>query len=207
MSTIAMPNPPGATTPPPANSGPKSWRWTRDQYYKLGELGFFDGKRVELIRGEIIEMSPQGWPHAVGKSKVADALRAAFAGIGTVMEQTPHPTPDSDPEPDVRVIAGRYEDYTDHPPTALLLVEVADSTLAYDTTTKAELYATAGVADYWVLDLTNRLLLVFRDPQPLALPAALAATAYQTHLTLGPNDTVSPLAAPTAVIRVADLLP
>jgi Uma2 family endonuclease len=208
MSALTTPPAPtGTTTPPPANSGPKPWRWTRNQYYKLGELGFFDGKRVELIRGEIIEMSPQGWPHAVGKSKVADALRAAFAGIGTVMEQTPHPMPDSDPEPDVRVIAGRYEDYTDHPPTALLLVEVADSTLAYDTTTKAELYATAGVAEYWVLDLNAGALHVFRHPQPLPLPKELGATAYQTHNVLGPTDTVSPLAAPAAVIRVADLLP
>ncbi len=62
------------------------------------------------IHGEIIEMGPQGWPHAVGKSKVADELRTAFAGMATVMEQTPHPTDDSDPEPDVRVFPGRYED-------------------------------------------------------------------------------------------------
>jgi Uma2 family endonuclease len=180
---------------------------SREQYYELGRQGYFDGKRVELIHGEIVEMSPQGWPHAVGKSKVADALRAIFAGVGTVMEQTPHPMADSDPEPDVRVILGRYEDYTDHPATALLLVEVADTTLTYDTTTKAELYATAGVADYWVLDVVNRQLHVFRNPQPLALPTELAATAYQTHDVLGPNDTVSLLAAPASSIRVGDLLP
>jgi Uma2 family endonuclease len=81
---------------------------------------------------------------------------------------------------------------------------VADATLSYDLTTKAELYATAGVADYWVLDLNGRQLHVFRDPQH---NAALNVTAYQTHNILGPNDTVSPLAAPTGAIRVADLLP
>lgn len=180
---------------------------TREQYYELGRQGYFAGRRVELIHGEIVEMSPQGWPHAVGKSKIADTLRVAFAGVGTVMEQTPHPTADSDPEPDVRVIPGRYEDYTDHPTTALLLVEVADTTLAYDLTTKAELYATAGVADYWVLDVLNRQLHVLRNPQPLPLPTELVATAYQTHDVLGPNDSVSPLAAPASTIRVGDLLP
>lgn len=205
MSAIATPaTPAGTTTPPPANAGPRRLKWTREEYYRLGELGMFRGKRVERIHGEIIEMSPQGWPHAVGKSKTADALRLVFAGVGSVMEQTPHPTDDSDPEPDVRVIRGRYADYTDHPPTALLLVEVSDATLDYDLTTKAELYATAGVADYWVLDVNARVLHVFRDPQP---NASLNVTTYQTHDVLNPADSVSPLAAPGASIRVADLLP
>ncbi len=87
----------------------------------------------------------------------------------------------------------------------MLIVEVADSSLFLDTTTKAELYATAGVPDYWVIDLENRRLLVFRDPVPL--PAGLGATAYQTHRAHAPHDTVSPLAAPTASVRVGDLLP
>jgi Uma2 family endonuclease len=107
----------------------------------------------------------------------------------------------------VAVIPGAKRNYTDHPTVAALLVEIADTTLSKDITTKAELYATAGIADYWVLDVENRQLHIFRDPQPLPLPTELAATAYQTHLTLGSNDTVSPLAAPNAVIRVADLLP
>ena len=91
------------------------------------------------------------------------------------------------------------------PTTALLIVEVARSSLFVDTTTKADLYATAGVADYWVVDVDNRQLLVFRDPAPL--PAGLGATAYQTRLTFADTDTVSPLAMPTAAVRVADLLP
>ena len=85
------------------------------------------------------------------------------------------------------------------------MVEVADSTLARDTSTKAALYAGAGVADYWVIDLDNRRLLVFRDP--IALPAGLGATAYRTQLTLGPTDSVAPLAALAAACRVGDLLP
>jgi Uma2 family endonuclease len=180
---------------------------TREQYYELGRQGYFDGKRVERIHGEIIEMSPINWAHVVATVKVGEALRVAFAGIGTVIEQGPHPTDDSDPQPDVRVIPGRLEDYTDHPTTALLLVEVSDATLTYDMTTKAELYATAGVAEYWVLDLNGRQLHIYRDPQSLQLPPDLNAVAYQTHNTLGPNDAISPLAAPTSTIRVCDLLP
>jgi hypothetical protein len=93
---------------------------------------------------------------------------------------------------------------TDHPATALLAVEVSLTTLSYDLTTKAELYATAAIPEYWMPDLEGRQLHVFRDPAPL--PPALGATAYTTHLTYSPGDTVHPLHAAT-VVTVADLLP
>ena len=107
--------------------------------------------------------------------------------------------------PDLAVIAGKAGYHGAHPTTAALVIEVSDATLATDMTEKAERYATAGIADYWVLDLNGRQLLVFRDPMPL--PAGLGATAYKTHLTLSPGDSASPLAAPASTIRVADLLP
>ena len=198
MSAVAP-----VTLPVPASPGPRPWRWDRDQYFKLGALGFFRGKRVELVRGEVVELSPPGWPHSLAKSLVADALRRVFAGVAWVSEQSPIPTPDSAPEPDVAVIPGSARDYADHPTTALLIVEVADSSLVYDTTTKAGLYAEAGHPKYWILDLAGRRLLVFRDPAPVTAGGA----AYRTHLTFGPADTVAPLAAPTAAIPVADLLP
>jgi Uma2 family endonuclease len=185
------------------------FRFTRKQYYEMGERGYFEGKRVELLFGEVVEMSPINWPHALGVKLVTDALAAAFAtGYWLNVQQpfvVPNGNPGSEPQPDVAVIPGAARDYTDHPTAAALLVEVADSTLAKDTTTKAELYATAGVADYWVLDLDNRQLHVFRDPQPL--PAALGTTAYRTRLVLGPADRVAPLAAPGAAVLVGDLLP
>jgi Uma2 family endonuclease len=194
------------TKPPPAPEGPR--RLTREQYYELGRLGCFDGKRVELIFGEVVEMSPINWSHHIGVGLVSDALALAFATGHFIDVQQPFSVPGgvpgSEPQPDVAVIPGARRDYTDHPTVAALLVEVADTTLAKDTTTKAELYATADVADYWVLDIDNRQLHVFRDPQPL--PATLGATAYQTHLVLGPVDRVSPLAAPSASILVSDLL-
>ncbi len=204
MSATAAP-----ATPTPATTGVRPFRFTRDQYYKLGELGFFQGKRVELLFGEVFEMSPIGWPHRVATGLVSDALGVAFPTGFVVDVQQPFPVPGAafgaEPQPDVAVIAGTRRGGTGHPTTAALLVEVADSTLDTDVTEKAELYATAGVADYWVLDLNGRRLLVFRDP--VALPAGLGATAYRTQLTLNPTDRVSPLAAPTASILVSDLLP
>ena len=206
MSAIATPTAPaGTTTPPPAHPGPKPWKWTRAEYFKLGERGFFNGRRVQLIFGEIVEMPKQNWPHVAGCRKTAELMERAFAGRGWVHRAEPIDMTHSDPQPDVAVIPGRFEDYTDHPTTALLIVEVSDSTLNYDLTTKAELYATAGVPEYWVLDVTGRQLVVFRDPQPLA--AALGAVAYQTRLALAAADGVSPLHAPNVTVAVADLLP
>lgn len=205
MSTTATSPAPAGTTTPPPKGGPTRWKWTREQYFQAAKLGYFGDRRVQLIFGEVVEMPRQNWPHVAGCRKTADRLRADFAGSGWVSEQSPLPFSDSAPEPDVWVVPGRLEDYSDHPTTALLVVEVSDSTLAYDLTTKAELYATAGVADYWVLDVENRQLHVFREPE--ALPAGLGATAYKTHLTFAPTDRVSPLAAPEASVLVSELLP
>ncbi len=197
--------PPGSPATPPPAPGPRRWKWTRRQYTELSERGYFDGERVELVFGEIIDMGKQGWPHVVGCRKVAAALAPFFSAAAWFSEQRPFAAGEYEPVPDLAVVPGKFEDFADHPAVALLVVEVADTTLAYDTTTKAELYATAGVPEYWVIDLTNRQLVVFRDPAPL--PSGLGATAYRTHLTFGPADTVSPLNAPTAAIRVGELLP
>jgi Uma2 family endonuclease len=212
MSAITIPPAPaGATTPPPVGAGSKPWRITRAEYYRLGELGFFEGKRVELIRGEVIVMSPINIAHARDVGFVSDALALVFAIGHYINVQQPFSVPNatfaSEPQPDVAVIPGSRRTATVHPTHAALLVEVADATLFYDTTTKAQLYAEAGVSEYWVLDLNARELHVFRDPQPLPLPPDMATTAYQVHNTLGATDTVSPLAAPHSTIRVADLLP
>ncbi|AWM42465.1 Uma2 family endonuclease [Gemmata obscuriglobus] len=192
--------------PPPAPSR-RPFRFTREQYLELGQLGYFDGKRVELLCGEIVEMSPINWPHALCVNLVVAALNRAFPlGFWVASQQPiaiPGTKPASQPQPDAMVIAGSPRDYTDHPTTAALLVEVSDTTLSEDLSTKAELYATANVPEYWVLDIPNRQLHVYRDPQPL--PTGLGATAYRAHLVLAPADTVQPLAAPRAVVRVSDL--
>jgi Uma2 family endonuclease len=195
--------------PPPVP--PRPFRFTRDQYLEMDRLGYFNHKRVELIYGEIIEMSPVNWPHALCVGLLGDVLPSAFgAGYWVSLQQPfwiPNTLPASLPQPDATVIPGSRRAYTDHPTVAALLVEVSSDTLSYDLTTKAEMYATAAVSEYWVLDVENRQLHVFRDPQPLPLPTDLAATAYRTHLTLLPTDRVSPLAVPSASILVSDLLP
>ncbi|HJZ57740.1 MAG TPA: Uma2 family endonuclease, partial [Gemmataceae bacterium] len=132
-------------------------------------------------------------------------LQAVFGPNHTIRTQMPMDLgQSSDPEPDVVVVpGGPRAQPRHHPTTALLVVEVADTSLDYDTTTKAELYAAAGTADDWVLDLTGRRRLVFRDPAPIVA----GGTAYHTHHTHGPADSVAPLAAPNSPVRVADLLP
>jgi Uma2 family endonuclease len=103
-------------------------------------------------------------------------------------------------------VTGSARNYaTQHPTSAEVVVEVSDTTLAYDMGDKARLYASASIADYWVIDVVNRQLSVFHNPTPDA--AQPFGAAYASMTTLGPNDSVSPLAASHASIRVSDLLP
>ncbi len=171
----------------------------------MGELGWFEGRRAFLLDGVILEQGPMDPPHANALELLDLAIRASFGSGWRFRVQTPlHIDAYNDPMPDLAVVAGRPGNHP-HPTTAALVVEVADSTLDTDTTEKAERYAAAGVADYWVLDLNGRRLIVFRDPTPL--PAGLGATAYRTKFILGAGDAVAPLAVPQASIRVGDLLP
>jgi Uma2 family endonuclease len=192
---------------PPHPSGLPPLRWTVAAFHRAGSLGLFDGRRAILLRGVLLEQGPMNPPHATAILVTNETLRGVFGSGWTVRVQLPLVLSlDTDPIPDFAVVRGGVRDHaTTHPATAELVMEVSDTTLDADTTETAELYATAGIADYWVLDLDGRRLLVFRDPVPL--PAGLGATAYRTHLSFGPADAVSPLAHPAAVVRVADLLP
>lgn len=204
MSAVLTPQPPA---PAPAVAGPRPWLWTVDEFNDLGDRGLFAGRRAYLIDGVIWEQGPMNEPHAAGVGLGQHALQAAFGPGWYVRVQLPLNTGGrTNPQPDLAVVPGGPRDYLPaHPTTAALVVEVSDTTLAEDTTTKAEKYASAGVQDYWVLDLTARELIVFRDPQPL--PATLGTTAYRDRQTLRPGDTIAPLAAPNSPVPVADLLP
>lgn len=202
MTPVLTPTLPGRAVPGP----PRNLLWTVDQFHHLGDLGVFEGRRAMLIGGVIVEEGPMNPPHAIAATNTEDAVRAAFGPGWHVRVAKPLVVGrTTDPEPDAAVLPGRPADYPSHPTTAALVVEVADTSLGYDTTTKAEWYATAGVADYWVVDVSGRQLLVFRDPLPL--PAGLGATAYRTRTAHAPGDAVAPLAAPNAAVQVADLLP
>jgi Uma2 family endonuclease len=196
-SHIATPVPPGP---------PRNMLWTVDQFHYLGDLGMFEGRRATLIDGVIVEEGPMNPPHRVARELSENVLRAAFGTGWRVCNQMPLVLGQTtDPEPDLAVIAGSPRGATGHPTTAALVVEVSDTSLRYDTTVKMSLYAAGRIADYWVVDVTGRQVLVFRDPKPdAALPHG---HGYAAQLAFGPNDTVSPLAAPHAAIRVADLLP
>ena len=183
-------------------------RWTREEYERLIEAGIFHPEeRVELIDGEILTMTPQKSPHATAVCLVADALRGAFGSGHHVRVQLPLALdPDSEPEPDVAVVAGAPRDYRDaHPATALLVVEVADTTLAFDRERKGSLYAGAGIAEYWIVNLSDQVLEVYREPA--AAPSAQYGWSYRVAQRLSPSDVVSPLAAPHGRITVSDLLP
>ncbi len=201
-------------TPPPASGPgmptyprPLSQRWTVTEFNHMGDMGWFEGKRPFLLDGVIMEQGPMNPPHANALGLVLFALQAAFGPGWWPRVQAPlHVDNGNDPMPDFAIVPGGPRDYIGrHPTTAALVVEVSDTTLRADLTEKAERYATANIAEYWVLDLENRQLIVLRDPQPL--PKGLGATAYRTRLTLAPTDTVSPLAMPTASIVVGELLP
>ena len=185
---------------------PSSLTWTVEEFHFLGDLGMFEGRRAMVIDGVLVEEGPMNPPHAIAATKTADAIRDTFGKGHHVRVAKPLVlSPKTDPEPDVAVVPGKPSDYTDHSTTALLVVEVSDSSLRYDTSTKLSLCAAGGIADYWVVDVTGRQLLVFRDPVPDATQPH--GHGYATRLTFGPADTVSPLAAPNGVVRVADLLP
>jgi Uma2 family endonuclease len=183
-------------------------RWTRVEYDRLIDLGAFGpDDRVELLGGQLVVREPQGSPHATAVRLVAQALRHAF-GPGWIIEgQLPVSLDEeSEPEPDVTVVAGRPRDYLAlHPSRPVLVVEVALTSLALDRGEKAGLYARARLEDYWIVNLVDHVLEVYRDPR--ADTTAPYGWRYAATLTLAGRDHVSPRSAPGAQILVADLLP
>ncbi len=151
-----------------------------------------------LIDGVILEQGPMNPPHAITLGLVEVAIRTAFGGGWWLRQQSPLVLgQDTDPEPDLAVVPGHPRAYAGHPTTADLVVEVADSSLDFDTNEKRQLYAQAGIRDYWVVDINGRRLLVYRNPQ---------AGDFTSQQVFGPTDSVAALAAPAAAVRVADLL-
>lgn len=175
--------------------------WTRAEYDRMIETGIFHPEaHLELIEGEILTMSPQGSRHLTAILLVDMALRAVFSTGYVVRTQAPIALGDrSEPEPDVSVVAGTPRDYRDsHPATAELVVEIADRTLGFDRGKKKALYARAGVGEYWIVNLNDSRLEVWRHPRN---------GIYEEERSLGPENWVAPLARPDDAIAIADLLP
>ncbi len=186
----------------------QSRRWTRVEYDRLIERGILDeDEPIELLDGLLLLKEPKNSPHATGVTLVAEALRAAFGPGWIVRVQDPIALDNrSEPEPDVCVVPGSPRDYRDaHPTHAALIVEVADSGLRTARNRKASAYARTRIADYWILNLVDRVLEVHREP--FRSENRGRRWGYRSIQNLGPGDLVSPLAAPASRILVADLLP
>jgi Uma2 family endonuclease len=140
---------------------------TRAEYYKMGDLGFFDGQRVELIGGEIVVLSPQKSRHYKVTDRSRQLLQGAYGKRFWIRMQGPITIDEfSEPEPEVSVVEGHPEDFEDHPTSALLALEVSETTLAFDRAKKASLFASANIPHYWIVNLVHEQLEVFCDPVP-----------------------------------------
>jgi Uma2 family endonuclease len=190
-----------------SRSEPHPVRWTRDEYIRLCEEGWFHDRRVELIGGEIVEMAAQFNLHAAGVDLTADALARAFGqGFWVRRQVTLDLSPHGVPDPDVAVIRGSPRGAGRTIPTsALLVVEVCDTSLAFDRNAKASLYAAAGIADYWIVNLVQRQLEVYRNPVGDA--STVFGFRYADRTLLDAAGAIAPLSAPQAPVAVADLLP
>ncbi len=187
---------------------PRRRRYTREEFERGAELGFFGPEeRLELIGGEVFEkMSPQKGPHATAISLLEAALRNVFSRDRFVVRvQLPLALgEDHEPEPDMAVVSGSIRDFTlQHPTAALLVVEVADTTLRYDRTLKASMYASAGIACYWIVNLVDRVVEVHLEPAPMS------GEPFGHHYrSITRHPAGSMLAAPDGgVVAVADILP
>ena len=188
-----------------AESG-EVFKWSAEAYMKASEMGLFGEKRVELIEGEIIEMSPIDLPHWKTTIKVDRRLRSVFGFEYLIAVQSSLQFGElSAPEPDISVVKANLDDLTEVPSFAVLVIEVSDTTLSYDRNRKAALYASRGIQDYWIVNLRDNQLEVRR--QPRATPTARYSHGFASLQILEASQSVSPLEAPQILIPVADLLP
>ncbi len=176
--------------------------FTVDEYYEMARVGILtESERVELIEGEVVEMSPIGSRHQA----IVDRLNSLFTSVvgdkALVRVQGPLRLANiTEPQPDVQLLTPRDDFYVDGHPTpidALLVVEVADTSLAYDRNDKAVVYSIRGIPELWVLDVDKPMLFVMREPAELG---------YRVVMELEAGDMISPLALPELSFAVSDLL-
>jgi Uma2 family endonuclease len=185
-------------------------RWTRIEYDRLIDAGFFrPGDPVELLGGQMVVAEPQGSRHFATVRATQEALRQAFGDGWEIRGQGPIALDDeSEPEPDLAVVPGTFRDYrTAHPSSPSLVVEISETSLVLDRVHKGSLYARAGLVDYWIVNLPERRLEVYRDPEPDA--TAPFGWRYRSVTVLEPGlepgAAVSPLARPDRRVKISDL--
>jgi Uma2 family endonuclease len=191
--------------PRPAPQDPPRKRWTRAECAALEKSGLLDYERLELVEGELISKMSKKRPHVNSMTFLAGWLVQVF-GVAFVNQEAPidvapEDNPTNEPVPDAIVLERESSHFTSgnpRPEDLRLVVEVADSSLTFDLTSKAALYARAGITEYWILDVTGRRLLVHRDPQ---------SGGYGSIVVYGEHESVAPLSAPQAKFLVAIAFP
>jgi len=177
-------------------------RFTADEYHQMAETGVLrDDDRVELIEGEIVDMTPIGPRHIAVVNRLTQALVRACGDRAIVQIQASiRLGPHSEPQPDVVLLRPRpdfYETAVPGPESVLLLIEVADTSLPYDRTVKLQLYARAGIREVWLVDLVRNHVEVHLEP---------VQDGYQRSETRGPGDRLVPMALPEVSLSPAELL-
>jgi Uma2 family endonuclease len=174
-------------------------KWTIEQYHELVTTGILDDRRVELLEGDIVEMAPEGMPHAVYCGRTVKYLRNLLGDRAEIRETHPITLPNnSEPEPDVAIVRSPDTQYLAHhpyPEDIFWLIEYSDTTLAKDINTKQRIYAQAGILEYWVVNLQASELIVFR---------AAGNEGYQTKTKFNSGST-SPLSFPDIEVEVRRL--
>lgn len=176
--------------------------WSAEEYHQMAEAGILnDDDRLELIEGEIIRMSPVGVKHLGCVNQFSNLLSHYLFGRAVISIQNPIRLNDlSEPEPDVVVLSFREDGYTARMPTAedvLLLIEVSDSTLAYDRVVKRPLYARSGIPEYWLANLIDNSIEVYRKPE---------GDRYTESFVVYITEEISAVAFPKATFRVKDFI-
>jgi len=175
------------------------YKWKLDRYHEAIEAGLFDEQPIELLQGDIVVMPPEREAHAYYSSDAADYLRRLLGDRAAIRETKPATLADhSEPVPDIAIVQPPLRRYLQHHPYPIdifWLIEYSHTTLAKDLGKKKQIYADVGIPDYWISDLKNSQLRVFRDP---------LEGNYQTELPLV-DGLISPLAFPDVAIEVRRL--
>lgn len=178
-----------------------TYKWTIERYHRAIEAGIFDDQPIELWRGDLVIMTPEREPHAYYNTEAADYLRTLVGERVKIRDSKPITLPnDSEPVPDIAVVKPLGEVYLEHhpyPEDIFWIIEFSKATLSKDLGEKKDIYAQAGIVEYWVVNLKSSQLRVFRD---------LKNGEYTTELTLT-TGTVAPLAFPDVSVSVQRLIP
>ncbi len=177
-----------------------TYKWTNDKYHQAIDSGLFVNDPVELLRGEIIVMAPEREPHAYYNTEVADYLRNQLHGRAKIRDAKPITLPNnSEPEPDIAVVQPLGKEYLQHhpyPENIFFIIEFSQATLSKDLIIKKNIYAESGIKEYWVVDLQNLQLKIFKN---------LVEQKYTSELTLE-SGIICPLVFPDIMINVQRLI-